>query len=340
MSISFLSDVFIMPPKSRQPALASQHGAQSEPSSSVIRINSSLSKIRKSRATKKQISQPVAKALKKIIRRKDSNPQLLITDKRNVSINTTDLNSSIEPLDHSSPGRLPFNVPPSNLVSIDDQLLNLDQACKDIQSQYERLIELRRQANLASSNISNYNSRERACSPVSPNRQSTSLDRSLDRMLRHMPEFNGKPDDNFESYLIGVEDALVYGIGCTEAQRFNAVKVKIGGDAREVLAHCGIINSVTDLLAAMHQTYGKDQRSLIADVKQKISEPVRVFALRLRSILKILGWGHHDSQKPNLVSLEFFLNGLLPSLATEVKKMLPQTLEIAIQPCYGQTRSD
>ena len=85
----------------------------------------------------------------------------------------------------------------------------------------------------------------------------------------------------------------------------------------------------------MHETYGKDERSLIAGVKQKPNEPVRVFATRLQSSLNILGWCCPDPTKPNLVSLDDFLNGLLPTLSSEVRKMLPRGLDIAIDYVEG-----
>ena len=60
-------------------------------------------------------------------------------------------------------------------------------------------------------------------------------------MLRYMPEFIGKADKNFESYILGVQAALVYGVDYAIEQQLDAVKVRIGGDAREVLANCGRI---------------------------------------------------------------------------------------------------
>ena len=57
-----------------------------------------------------------------------------------------------------------------------------------------------------------------------------------------------------------------------------------------------------------------------------------MFANRLRMNLKLLGWvGVDDSNKPNIVSLEFFINGLLLlSISSDVRKLCPRTLDIAV----------
>jgi hypothetical protein len=156
--------------------------------------------------------------------------------------------------------------------------------------------------------------------------------KQLDRMIRYMPSFNGKVDENYDSYVIGVRQTLeAYAIGCSEEEKLNAVRVKIGGDAREVLASSGTISSVEALLSTMHATYGRDQRTTISEVKQKLNETVRMFANRLRMNLKLLGWvGVDDPNKPNIVSLEFFINGLLPSISSDVRKLCPRNLDIAV----------
>ena len=57
-----------------------------------------------------------------------------------------------------------------------------------------------------------------------------------------------------------------------------------------------------------------------------------MFANRLRVNLKLLGWvGVYDSNKPNIGSLEFFINGLLLlSISSDVRKLCPRTLDIAV----------
>lgn len=156
--------------------------------------------------------------------------------------------------------------------------------------------------------------------------------KQLDRMLRYMPSFNGKADENYDSYVIGVRQTLdAYAKGVSEEEKLSAIKVKIGGDAREVLASSGTILTVESLISTMNDTYGRDQRTTIADVKQKPEETVRMFANRLRMNLKLLGWvGVDDPNKPNIVSLEFFINGLLPSISSDVRKLCPRNLDVAV----------
>jgi hypothetical protein len=177
----------------------------------------------------------------------------------------------------------------------------------------------------STSNISSLNGKRNMVKGSQHNKQ-------LDRMLRYMPSFNGKVDENYDSYVIGVRQALEsYATFCTEDEKLSAIRVKIGGDAREILASSGPITSVEGLLSSMHITYGRDQRTTIADVKQKAEETVRMFANRLRMSLKMLGWvADENPNKPNIVSLEFFINGLLPSLSTDVRKLCPRSLDIAV----------
>ncbi len=297
-----------MPPK------PSQHGAQSGSNSSITRLTSSLSKIRKARAC---AAKPKLTSLKN--RERFS---------KNVDTKVVAPESTIQHSDTSSP-TVAFNLTPT----IEEQIISLTQANTSLQQQVDRLTESNRQAHALNSAYIGASDRFDANTDHFTYLHKDSLSehhRFLDRMLRHMPEFNGKANDNFESYIVGVDAALVYGVGCTEKQKLAAVKIKIGGDARQVLANFGTVETVAKLISVMRETYGQDQRSLIADVKQKSNEPVRVFATRLRSILAILGWSSNDSQKPSLVSLEFFLNGLLPYLAADVKRMLPRTIELAI----------
>ena len=177
----------------------------------------------------------------------------------------------------------------------------------------------------SNSNFSSLNGKRKMVKSSQHNKQ-------LDRMLRYMPSFNGKVDENYDSYVIGVRQTLEsYAKFCTEEEKLSAIRVKIGGDAREVLASSGLITSVEGLLSTMHITYGRDQRTTIADVKQKAEETVRMFANRLRMSLKMLGWvADEDPNKPNIVSLEFFINGLLPSLSNDVRKLCPRSLDIAV----------
>ena len=303
-----------MPPK------LVQHGAQ-RGANSLTRLNSSLSKI-KAKAVNKPKGKQASKKTGGNNVDVNSNvvtPLIIIpeTDSRPMAVSPT----------------VAFNVPPS----VDEQIFSLTQANRSLQQQVDQLLEFHRQArDLNSTEIDTVARVDAGLDPFSHRyshsheNSSSERHRILDRMIRHMPEFNGKADDNFESYIVGVDAALVYGSGCTEEQKLAAVKIKIGGDARQVLANCGAVGTVAELISVMRETYGQDQRSLIADVKQKANEPVKVFATRLKTNLKILGWGTTDAQTPNLVSLEFFLNGLLPSLAVEVKRLLPQSLEIAI----------
>ena len=155
--------------------------------------------------------------------------------------------------------------------------------------------------------------------------------KQLDRLLRYIPAFNGRADENYDSYVIGIRQTLeAYANDCSEDEKLSAVRVKIGGDAREVLASSGTISSVEALINAMHVTYGRDQRTTIAEIKQKSEETVRMFSNRLRMNLKLLGWvGFEDPLKPNIVSLEFFINGLLPSISDSVRRLCPRNLDIA-----------
>ena len=309
-----------------QPAL--QHGAQrgaKSTSTGRIRKTAAQTKVNK-KVSNRKISKEISQDLSSVSAI-CTNEEGDVSDTlyRLASRNSVAKPSTIEALSSPSMGS-------STLIgdlSVSDQIAALERANRELQIKFDALLGTQG----GSTRFSDPPDREKepGILEVSPGlSRPYALDRQLDRMLRYMPEFNGKAEENFESYVLGAKAALVYGVDCTVGQKLDAIKVRIGGDAREVLANCGKIETISELFSALHDTYGKDERSLIADVKQKPNEPVRVFATRLRSNLKILGWGCHDANKPNLVSLDYFLNGLLPSLSTDVRKMLPRDLDVAV----------
>jgi hypothetical protein len=156
------------------------------------------------------------------------------------------------------------------------------------------------------------------------------IDKSDINMIRNMPKFNGEPNENFNSWVLGVKMVIQdYGTKCTEAQKLAAVRTHIGGRAREIVYHCGAIDNVHELLLHMEKTYARDSREILADTKQHKDESVRVYATRLRTNLKLLGWGSDDSKIPSVVHLEFFMKGLLPEISNKIKDLFPESLEQA-----------
>ena len=150
------------------------------------------------------------------------------------------------------------------------------------------------------------------------------------KLLCNMPKFNGEAQDNFNSWAFGVKMVIQdYGAGCTEAQKLAAVRTHIGGRAREIVYHCGEIHTVQELLFQMDKTYARDSREVLADAKQHKDESVRVYATRLKTNLKLLGWSSDDAAKSSVVHLDFFMKGLLPEIANKIKDLLPISLDHA-----------
>lgn len=122
------------------------------------------------------------------------------------------------------------------------------------------------------------------------------------KLLRNMPKFNGEANENFNSWVLGVKMVISdYGAFCTEAQRFAAVRTHIGGRAREIVYHGGEIDNVQELLCQMEKTYDRDSREILADAKQHKDESLRVYATRLKTNLKLVGWGSDDAATPSVV---------------------------------------
>ena len=148
-------------------------------------------------------------------------------------------------------------------------------------------------------------------------------------LLKIMPIYNGRSDENFDSWVIVVKSALEYGPNCTEKQKLDAIKVKIGGDAREMVNCVGVINTVDSLFVAMRHTYGRDKRAILANVKQRPDETVKMFSMRLKTAMQNLGWVESENTSDNPISLDYFLAGLRTEISDKVKSLLPINFEFA-----------
>ena len=71
-----------------------------------------------------------------------------------------------------------------------------------------------------------------------------------------MPNFNGEPNDNFETWVLRVKIVLKYGEICSERQKLNAILTKVGGYAQQVIDNTIQVSTVEDLFKILRTTYG------------------------------------------------------------------------------------
>ena len=115
----------------------------------------------------------------------------------------------------------------------------------------------------------------------------TKIDRAIDRMLKSMPNFNGEPSDNFETWVLRVKIVLEYGEICSERQKLNAILTKVGGYAQQVIDNSIQVSTVEDLFKILRTTYGKDERTILSNIKQTAGESVKLFSVRLKNNLRL-----------------------------------------------------
>ena len=86
-------------------------------------------------------------------------------------------------------------------------------------------------------------------------------------MLKSMPNFNGEPSDNFETWVLRAKIVLEYGEICSERQKLNAILTKVGGYAQQVIDKSIQVSTVEDLFKILRTTYGKDERTILSNIK-------------------------------------------------------------------------
>ncbi len=150
------------------------------------------------------------------------------------------------------------------------------------------------------------------------------------KITKNLPRFRGTDDDHFEAWMANVR--LFLREQCahlTDHQKVTAVLLRIEGYPRFILS--GIIKSlksVKDIFKALKQTYGQDELTMLANIKQLPDETVRVYYSRMKTNLGLLGY--HDATKGKRIYLNYFLSGLLPRLRSQVENLMPQRLEDAL----------
>jgi len=150
----------------------------------------------------------------------------------------------------------------------------------------------------------------------------------VDRLLKNLPKFKGGDDENFNSWMLNTKSGLKLS-HCTEQEKINIVLMKIEGYPREILENMGEFESVESIFEYLKPKYGKDQRDILSSLRQLPDESVRVYCIRLKTNLKLLGIRSNDADQSNLICLDYFIKGLIPAVATRVKALLPDNLEIA-----------
>ena len=84
-----------------------------------------------------------------------------------------------------------------------------------------------------------------------------------------------------------------------------------------------------DILTTLASAYGEDEMDLVSNTKQRAEEPVKAYFVRLKTNLHLMGF--EESNKSESVLLDYFLEGLLPSLAEQVKSLYPYNIDHALK---------
>ena len=127
---------------------------------------------------------------------------------------------------------------------------------------------------------------------------------------------------------LSVKKCLSYGRNCTEQQKLDVVMIKVGGHALQTLEHDKEIENVNILFQSLKKLYGKDQRSIISNVKQLPSESVKIYSVRLKINLRALGIVE-NSTNTSAIALDNYVSGLLSHISKRVQSLLPETYSIA-----------
>ena len=140
---------------------------------------------------------------------------------------------------------------------------------------------------------------------------------------RQLVNFNGRSDENYNSWVTNVKMILEQYPQLTEKEKITIVLTKLGETARQIAEQSGRI-SVSDIILSLNRAYTRKHLALLGQTKQDIDENVQDFANRLQENLieaKI------NSEE---VVLNYFLNGLESNLKIQVTNAAPNTFEYAV----------
>ena len=148
----------------------------------------------------------------------------------------------------------------------------------------------------------------------------------LERVLRSLPKFSGEKSEDYDGWVLNCK-LLLSNYGMPEAQKKLAL-LKIEGTAREIVEGSGELQTTDHVFAALNSVYGKGNTQGVLTNKQLPHEPAHAFLGRLKANLRSMGI-NMDSVSDQ-VALDYFMNGLLPSLGDRVKNLYPHSLQIAV----------
>ena len=149
----------------------------------------------------------------------------------------------------------------------------------------------------------------------------------LERVLRSLPKFSGEKSEDYDGWVLNCK-LLLSNYSMPEAQKKLALLMKIEGTAREIVEGSGELQTTDQVFAALNSVYGKGNTQGVLTNKQLPHEPAHAFLGRLKANLRSMGI-NMDSVSDQ-VALDYFMNGLLPSLGDRVKNLYPHSLSIAV----------
>ena len=151
---------------------------------------------------------------------------------------------------------------------------------------------------------------------------------NLTTAFKMLSRFSGEKSGNFEGWVMNTR-LLLTNVHLSETDKKTVVLLKIEGAARKIVENAGNLDSMEDIFATLASAYGEDEIDLLSNTKQRAEEPVKAYFVRLKTNLHLIGF--KESKKSESVLLDYFLEGLLPSLADKVKGLYPYNMDHALK---------
>ena len=209
-----------------------------------------------------------------------------------------------------------------------EQLERISKDIKALQEKQQLDEETALQKQLLDLTMPNQTTKELNREPRSLTERPSQQFQYLSTICKMLPKFSGEKTENFEGWVMNTR-LLLGNVHLSDKDKTTAVLLKIEGAARKIVENASSIITIEDILSALDATYGQDEMYFLADTKQKPDEPAKIFLARLKTNLNLLGF--QDQKKTEQVLLDYFLTGLLPSLADRIKSICPYNLDHALK---------
>ena len=167
---------------------------------------------------------------------------------------------------------------------------------------------------------------------LQPQIQQQQLMQPLPFINRKLPEFAGKPSDDFEAWEISSKKFLNQFPSKTETEKVGYLSIGVTGHAARVLAQSTTkINTTIDLFNVLRETFGNQSTidEAMSDVRQQKGESVRIYFSRVKAILLA-------QMKENVPAFNTFLQHYFKlGLKEEIKEPLRKLFKTNVDDMLG-----